>query len=54
VPDSSDSSLNKVQIMTATVTETLAQWLFCLMDKHTLHGDDIAEIEVQIPQRGPA
>ena len=32
--------------------QTYLQGLFSLMDKHALHGDDIAEIEVQIPQRG--
>ncbi len=32
--------------------QTYLQGVFSLMSKHTLRGDDIAEIEVQIPQRG--
>ena len=32
--------------------QTYLQGLFSLMDQHALRGDDIAEIEVQIPQRG--
>ena len=32
--------------------QTYLQGLFSLMGKHALHGDDIAEVEVQIPQRG--
>ena len=32
--------------------QTYLQGVFSLMDKHALFGDDIAEIEVQIPQRG--
>ena len=32
--------------------QTYLQGVFSLMDKHVLRGSDIAEIEVQIPQRG--
>lgn len=32
--------------------QTYLQGVFSLIDKHALRGDDIAEIEVQIPQRG--
>ena len=32
--------------------QTYLQGLFSLMEKHALRGDDIAQIEVQIPQRG--
>ena len=32
--------------------QTYLQGVFSLMAKHALHGPDIAEIEVQIPQRG--
>lgn len=32
--------------------QTYLQGVFSLMEKHALRGDDIAEIEVQIPQRG--